>query len=145
MSKYIRDAAFCKIGNQLIEDDVTRALAETLSLSITEAAGIIGLLVCLGISKATDTGVLDLKDKVIERECLWPGRDGQKAGELIPAFKACGILQDFGDDIQICEGVWAVYAFDAVKKRKQGAKRQDDYRKRKKAAKVQEYQDSSEK
>lgn len=142
MSKYIRDAAFCKLNNQLLDDDVTKALASMLSLSITEAAGIIGLLICLGISKATDAGVLDLKDKVIERECRWPGRDGQEAGQLIPAFKACGILQDFGDDIQICEGVWTDYAFDAIKKRKQGAGRQAAYRERAKAKRLQEYRDS---
>ena len=141
MSKYIRDAAFCKLNLQLIEDDATKALASTLKLSIPEAAGIIGLLICLGISKATDNGVLDLKDKVIERECLWPGRRGQKTGQLIPAFKACGILRDCGDDVQICENVWANYAFDAIKKRKDGAKRQDAYRKRHKVQKLDEYRD----
>jgi len=145
MSRYVNRGAFCRLNLELVEDEITVALAGALNLSIVEAAGYIGMLVCLGISKATDNGLLDLKDVVIERECLWPGRDGQKPGELAKAFKACGILRDFGSDVQITSDIWVNYCFDAIKKRDQSAARQKAWRERQKAKKLQEYKAFSDK
>ena len=141
MNEYIRNAAFCRFNLELLEHETTKALADKLKLSSVEAAGYLGMLVCLGISRATDEGLLDLSDAVIERECRWPGRRGQRRGELIKAFFEVEVLKNMGDFVQFSTDFWAVFAFDAIKKRKQGAQRQRKFREEQRAKKVQEYRD----